>query len=213
MVGYGIVKFFSKKKQFGYLYVLDAKGDKTGEEVFFHFNDGVYPTLDERVSVAFCSDVERGCQRLRLPRRDDRLVFESEVDSGYERTDAGGWELTRTTILNSWTYRELWDEEEHKLLVTPFQWRLVRQVWEAYAYYEEGPGSMLLGDERVACGHVVKHGEALLSDIRQWKAAAFDLYRSDDECDESYSYVIEVKLDDDSWRQATYLVLKDYSEV
>lgn len=41
---HGIVKFFDDRdgKKFGFLKVLDEDGQETGEEIFFHFNDGQF---------------------------------------------------------------------------------------------------------------------------------------------------------------------------
>lgn len=46
---YGDVKFFDNRgtKLYGFLNVLDENGQQTGEDVFFHYNDGQWITVAE----------------------------------------------------------------------------------------------------------------------------------------------------------------------
>lgn len=43
----GVVKRYHSDKGFGFLSVIDEHGAKTGEDIFFHHNDGVFVELNE----------------------------------------------------------------------------------------------------------------------------------------------------------------------
>lgn len=216
MVDIGIVKFFNIRRRFGFLYILDETGDKTSDELFFHFNDGVYPTLGDQLCIDFSDTAERDYQLLRFPRTGDRIVFETEFVSKLKQLLYGSTIETGKDEICNWTYFGLWADEERKLLTVPLRWRLVRQSWAGYTFREDGPGSLMHADERVTSGYTIRQGEALLSDIRGRKAEDFGLYkpdpgdyRSQEDYEEamSYTYVIEVELEDGSWVKAQHLFL------
>jgi cold shock CspA family protein len=74
MLEFGIVKFFNKHrgKNYGFLYVLDADGNQTGEELFFHLNDG--QSVSDNVFDTVYFDGGHPIRR-KPPRKGDKLGF------------------------------------------------------------------------------------------------------------------------------------------
>jgi hypothetical protein len=79
MVEYGIVKFFDERegKRFGFMFVLDEGGEKTGEQLFFHYNNGEFIGTDGETPVFAGHTAKKDGQsvRLRFPQKDEKLVF------------------------------------------------------------------------------------------------------------------------------------------
>ena len=77
-VEYGIVKFFKEDKKFGFVTVLDANGDPTKTELFFHYNNG-YFLREGATEVEFRyetgSMTDKGVKHLKLPEKGDKIVF------------------------------------------------------------------------------------------------------------------------------------------
>jgi hypothetical protein len=83
------------------LVVTDANGSATGEVLLIQSQSGVYPVFDRQSScVMFGNDYERGFNRLRQPRRGDRIIF--------ERGSARG----KLSCVATWTFAELWEAEQ-----------------------------------------------------------------------------------------------------
>lgn len=77
-VEYGIVKFFKDDKKFGFLTVLDANGDPTKTELFFHYSDGHFMRAgDNEPEFWFeTGTMHKGkVQYIRVPEKGDKLVF------------------------------------------------------------------------------------------------------------------------------------------
>lgn len=77
----GIVKFFDERgnKRYGFIRVLDSDGNETGEEIFFHFNDGELidtVLLGEIIFRGSGSAVLGGKQiTIDPPRKGDKIFF------------------------------------------------------------------------------------------------------------------------------------------
>ena len=101
----GIVKFFDDRdgKQFGFLTVLNEEDQETGEEIFFHFNDGQFVEIVAG-DIEFVGRVfsENGLHMWH-PKIGDRLAF-SRTPGKDGRDKACPW-----------TYAEGYNNRVHKL--------------------------------------------------------------------------------------------------
>lgn len=101
---HGIVKFFDDRdgKKFGFLEVLDEDGQKTDEEILFHFNDGQFVDIvgDE---IQFVGRVFENGLHMRHPKPGDNIAF--EVRPGKDGRDKAC----------PWTYAEGYDNRVRKL--------------------------------------------------------------------------------------------------
>lgn len=66
----GVVKVFYDERRFGFLYVLNREGKKTGEEIFFHVssrrrvgNDGKGPVFLDKITSTY-------------PKKEEMLIFQ-----------------------------------------------------------------------------------------------------------------------------------------
>lgn len=103
---YGVVKFFDDRdgKKFGFLKVLDEDSQETGEEVFFHFNDGQFVEIVGGDDIEFVGRVfaENG-MHMWHPRVGEKLAFDRVTGKdGREKA-------------SPWTYAEAYDNRVHKL--------------------------------------------------------------------------------------------------
>lgn len=103
---HGIVKFFDDRdgKKFGFLEVLNEDGQKTGEEIFFHFNDGQFVDIVGGDEIMFVGRVfpENGLHMWH-PKPGDRIAF--DVSVGKNNRDKAC----------PWTYAEGYDNRVRKL--------------------------------------------------------------------------------------------------
>lgn len=120
-VEYGIVKFFDDRngKKYGFILVLDANRNKTGEEIFFHYNDGEFCSHDgsEVIFGGHTQTVDNRSYPLATPYEDAEIVFERTV--GKENKPkacpwayADDW-LNESTLLSSEQLTEI-DESEYE---------------------------------------------------------------------------------------------------
>lgn len=73
---FGIVKFFDERdgKKFGFLIVLDEDGQRTEEEIFFHFNDGQFVEI-KGGEITFIGPVFTNGLRMWHPQAGEKLAF------------------------------------------------------------------------------------------------------------------------------------------
>lgn len=90
---HGIVKFFDDRsgKCFGFLEVLDEDSQKTGEELFFHFNDGQFVDIVGGDEIQFVGRFfpDNGLH-MSHPRIGDKLAFERTIGKN-DRQKACPW--------------------------------------------------------------------------------------------------------------------------
>ncbi len=161
MVEFGKVKFFDDRegKHYGFLMVVDADDNPTGEEIFFHYNDGKFiscHTFYDRIA-------RRGNEsiRLKVPRKLDKLVFERQPGRKGDKACP-------------WSFANEWDV---------IRWRVVREDYYIEPYQEE-PGSTTFCDSGSSYKSTVRNGSttADLEVVSKWTGADVGLY--DDEQDE-----------------------------
>lgn len=103
---HGVVKFFDDRdgKKFGFLEVLDEDGQKTGEEIFFHFNDGQFVDIVGGDEIEFVGRVfpENGLHMWH-PKPGDKIAF--DTTPGKDGRDKAC----------PWTYAEGYDNRVRKL--------------------------------------------------------------------------------------------------
>jgi cold shock CspA family protein len=89
---HGIVKFFDDRdgKKFGFLKVLDEDGRETGEEVFFHFNDGQFVDIVGGDCIEFIGRTAKNGLYLVHPQVGDKLAFDRASGKG-NRDKACPW--------------------------------------------------------------------------------------------------------------------------
>lgn len=103
---YGVVNFFDDRdgKKFGFLKVLDEDNKETGEEVFFHFNDGQFVGIVGGDCIEFVGRVfaENGLHMWH-PKVGDKLAFDRNPGKdGREKA-------------SPWTYAEGYDNRVREL--------------------------------------------------------------------------------------------------
>lgn len=89
MVEHGLVKVFFTEagKKFGFIRVTDTEGRPTGEEIFFHYNDG-RPMLNDH---HFQGGNLSALPRLAEPKRGDKLIFERKTTKRGHRASPWGF--------------------------------------------------------------------------------------------------------------------------
>jgi cold shock CspA family protein len=77
-IEYGIVKFFKDDKKFGFVTVLDANGDPTSTELFFHYNNGHFlreGTSEPDFRYETGTMVDGRVKHIKEPQKGDKVVF------------------------------------------------------------------------------------------------------------------------------------------
>lgn len=102
---HGVVKFFDDRdgKKFGFLEVLDEDGQKTGDEIFFHFNDGQFVDIVGGDEIQFVGRVFENGVHMWHPKIGDKIAF--DVSTGKDGRDKAC----------PWTYAEGYDNRVRKL--------------------------------------------------------------------------------------------------
>jgi len=150
---YATVESFTRRPGplFGYAIVRDGQGRRSDLRVRLNFEDMVTPHLSEDL---WCTlhDTPRpeDNRRIRLPKAGDVIVF-LEAHAGGDRSKA-----------RLWTNANLWEEDLARYAAQEFRWRLVIKYWEDYAY-QEYPGGLVFGDNRVTSTSVLASGTATLA--------------------------------------------------
>ncbi|HVS58478.1 MAG TPA: hypothetical protein VHD60_01935 [Candidatus Saccharimonadales bacterium] len=113
MVEFGIVKSFSAHpgNLYGFMYVMDASDRQTGEEVFFHFNDGRQVGVENGQVVFVGRTPVR--PELRTPVAGDRLVFRRV--SRQKRLDKAV----------PWAFADSYERQNELLRPREIKWRIV----------------------------------------------------------------------------------------
>lgn len=106
----GAVKWFDDSKKFGFLYVLDEDGQRSGDEVFFHYSLAGKPGADYSGDRITIYGGHRG-NRVALPRRGDLVTF----------LDEGRGDATAST----WVYTKDFDAAIAAFMDEPVQYRIV----------------------------------------------------------------------------------------
>lgn len=102
---HGVVKFFDDRdgKKFGFLEILDEDGQKTGEEIFFHYNDGQFVDIVGGDEIQFVGRVFENGVHMWHPKIGDKIAF--DVSTGKDGRDKAC----------PWTYAEGYDNRVRKL--------------------------------------------------------------------------------------------------
>jgi hypothetical protein len=113
---HGIVKFFDDRegKKFGFLKVLDEDSQETGEEIFFHFNDGQFVEIVGGDEIKFTGRIAKNGVYLVYPQIGDKLAFDRA--SGKDGRDKA----------SPWTYAAAYDHCV-RMLTEP-RYRVVRET-------------------------------------------------------------------------------------
>lgn len=123
----GIVVFYNARESYGFLRVLDESGRSTGEDIFFHLNQGRWVEIvgdDIEFIGAYFNKME-----IYAPRVNDRLAFKRA--QGGHGTVAQPWTYATAYINRAWqlfqpTYR-LVRVTSHKTCHDP---DIERVIWE-----------------------------------------------------------------------------------
>ena len=102
---HGVVKFFDDRdgKKFGFLKVLNEDDQETGEEIFFHFNDGQFVDIVGGDEIQFVGRVFENGVHMWHPKIGDKIAF--DVSTGKDGRDKAC----------PWTYAEGYDNRVRKL--------------------------------------------------------------------------------------------------
>lgn len=139
---HGVVKFFDDRdgKKFGFLEVLDEDGQKTGEEIFFHFNDGQFVDIVGGDKIQFVGRVFENGLHMWYPKIGDTIAF--DVSTGKNGRDKAC----------PWTYAEGYDNRVRKLTEPYYRVTKVTKVGyggpgDSFDAIWEGQGSDELSKE------------------------------------------------------------------
>lgn len=121
---HGTVKSFDDRdgKKFGFLEVLDEDGEKTGEEIIFHINDGQFVDIVGGDEIKFVGPVFKNGLHMLPPRIGDKIAF--EISTGEDGRDKAC----------PWTHAVGYDNRVRKL--TEPYYRVTRVTMLGYG----GPG-------------------------------------------------------------------------
>jgi hypothetical protein len=133
---FGTVKFFDTRdnKRFGFVYVLDEEGNKTGEELFFHYGDGQFTAIDGGNIVFYSAGAQSSRPsmlgmampqvRLNYPEKGDRIAFtrgsgKGGKDKASPWTFASSYEASRKSLLENEAERPVQQTGRPDLRVVP----------------------------------------------------------------------------------------------
>lgn len=210
MVEQGIVKVFfggrsRSKSRFGFIRLLDAQGNLTGEEVFFHLKGarkvigGCFRGCNPFVSW---SDKATVTDLGREPRKGDRVVMELPKF----------WDKPGLRKVTWWTFKSIWDAQEHAASTnilnpdvgeTDLSWRIVLKGYRYTGIIRFAGTVDETGAEDLL--EVVLNGTRMgtMKSAKRWKATDLnfdDFCRGDEQGYDSYNYYLQIRQPNGKWR-------------